>query len=313
MVILSGVLYGSLGVFGTLLIHDGFSVSAMLFWRFFAAALTLPLLGPSAFRTLCAVKFTGKGESSALRVSLLVLLNAFLYSSSSALFFVAAQSIGTGLGMVIFYSYPVFIFLWLLLVRQNISIWSWISLLLVLAGMALLNPSFDPRSAGQNEWGWGFFCAILSCVGYAAYILLSKNQVRRVDPLITTFVLCGISSLYFFILMLKDVGLKDGGLSVPAHFGHFGIIFLLGFVATALPIFLMLKGLEWISPDQAAIFSVFEPVITVLLGALFLKEKISFLQGVGVCVVLAGAVISSLAQRRKNELKKPANGPLEAS
>ena len=169
--------------------------------------------------------------------------------------------------------------------------------------MVFLNQGFESPQGSQNHWGWGFAYAILSCIGYAAYILISKNQVRKVDPLITTFVLCGISALYFFVLMLKDKGL-----SFPLNFSHVLIIFLLGFVATALPIFLMLKGLESINPDQAAILSVFEPVITVLLGALFLNEKISLLQGVGVFVVLTGAVISSFAQRNKNEVKLTVHG-----
>lgn len=282
LVVLSGVLYGCLGIFGTFLIQDGFSVSSMLFWRFFAAALTLPLLGVSAFGGEA-----GRFSRSDLKDAG---INALLYSLSSGLYFVASKRIGTGLGMVIFYSYPVFIYLWLwLFAKEAISRLSWASLFMVCTGLLFLSGDSSGVEGYENWLGIGL--AVASCLGYAGYILLSKHQARKLNPLVSTFILCLLSSAYFFLLMLKE-----GGRLWPSSLEHFLIILALGFLATGLPIFLMLKGLQSIHADQAAVLSVFEPLVTVVLGAWVLKERIGAIQYLGIGIVLTGAVTSSLGK-----------------
>lgn len=53
---------------------------------------------------------------------------------------------------------------------------------------------------------------------------------------------------------------------------------------------LFVKGLEYISPIEAAIVVTFTPILTMLLSALFLKEPITFKKALGVLLGLSGAV-----------------------
>lgn len=53
---------------------------------------------------------------------------------------------------------------------------------------------------------------------------------------------------------------------------------------------LFVKGLEYISPIEAAIVVTFTPILTMLLSALFLKEPITFKKALGVVLGLSGAV-----------------------
>ena len=53
---------------------------------------------------------------------------------------------------------------------------------------------------------------------------------------------------------------------------------------------LFVKGLEYISPIEAAIVVTFTPILTMLLSALFLKEPITFKKAIGVLLGLSGAV-----------------------
>lgn len=286
LIVVSGILYGSLGICGTWLLQDGFSVSAMLFWRFGAAALTLPFLGVKQLAEL-------RKGMSLLEVRD-AMINAVLYSASSGLYFLASAHIGTGLGMVIFYSYPVFIFLWIwLFMKQAISGLSWFSLFLVCGGLVCLNQDLEPGRAGTL----GIFLAVASCLAYAGYILLSKRQARKVNPVLTTFILCSVSAVYFLLMLLSE-----GPFLWPHTLRSWAVVLALGFLATALPIFLMLRGLQYVSADQAAILSVFEPVVTVILGAVFLSEKVTGLQSLGICVVLLGAIASSIGLRPKKNL-----------
>lgn len=53
---------------------------------------------------------------------------------------------------------------------------------------------------------------------------------------------------------------------------------------------LFVKGLEYISPIEAAIVVTFTPILTMLLSALFLKEPITLKKAIGVLLGLSGAV-----------------------
>jgi len=275
-VALSGTLYGSMGLFGTWLLQEGFSVSNMLFWRFSTASLTILLMGLRHLHTM---------NWQILRATL---LNSLLYSASSGLFFVASNTIGTGVGMVIFYIYPIFIFLFLwLFLKQPIARSSWFSLAVVILGFIFLNTNIRVESTGMNSLGFGF--AVLSSLAYAAYILLSKKRAQQIDAYLSTFVLCLVSSVYFLILSHAE-----GSFSWPASTKSWITVFALGLIATSVPILLMLKGLETIGAEKAAILSVLEPVFTVILGFIFLEENLSSMQFVGIVIILGGTVFNQL-------------------
>ena len=52
-------------------------------------------------------------------------------------------------------------------------------------------------------------------------------------------------------------------------------------------------------PSRAAILSAFEPVVTVTLGVLVLKESLSFIQFAGIILVLSAVVMINLAAARR--------------
>ena len=59
---------------------------------------------------------------------------------------------------------------------------------------------------------------------------------------------------------------------------------------------LFVKGLEYISPIEAAIVATFTPIITMVLSALFLKEPLSFTKIAGVLIGLSGAIYIVVSQ-----------------
>ncbi|MBP6217509.1 MAG: EamA family transporter [Oligoflexales bacterium] len=274
-IILSGILYGSLGVLGTWVRQAGFSVHNMLFWRFFTAGIIILFLGGRGWR----VPTLSRAEASSL------LVNSLFYSISCVFYFHAIASIGTGLGMVIFFSYPFFIFLWLwLFMKQKISLFTWLSLLAIVIGFFCISKNFL-----ISDWNpYGIVLALLSCILYAAYIVQSSKLTQRLNPYFSTFALCLGSSLYFFV---HNVIMQD--FQIPSSLNNWLVLLSLGFFATTLPVLLMLQGLRYIGADKAAVLSVFEPIVTVILGFVFLNETLTLLQFIGIILVLTGAVCSA--------------------
>ncbi|MDE6515711.1 MAG: DMT family transporter [Bacteroidales bacterium] len=71
---------------------------------------------------------------------------------------------------------------------------------------------------------------------------------------------------------------------------------------------LFVKGLEYISPIEAAIVVTFTPILTMLLSALFLKEPITFKKALGVLLGLSGAVYMIVSSARPTDAATAAEG-----
>lgn len=68
-------------------------------------------------------------------------------------------------------------------------------------------------------------------------------------------------------------------------------IFVAAIFGVAINMLLFFKGLEFTTPIHASVIVTLTPVLVLLMSALFLKEKITFLKILGVAFGLAGAVV----------------------
>lgn len=271
--VMSGILYGFVGYFGIRIIHNGFSISNMLFWRFAIASL---LITGMLIFARTKVRLNDPNLWKAL------ISGIIFYSTGSALYFVACRYIGTGLSMVIFFIYPVFVtFIAWLFDRHKISNLHYISIACIVIGMmCLLKPGEI-----QIELH-GILTAILSAVFYAAYIVISKKQSTQLPPLLSTLMICYSGTLMFFI-----ISAFEGKVLMPANFEIWQHVLGISLVSTVLPILFLLKSMKYISAAKASILSGLEPIVVLIIGVSVLGEEISSLQLVGATIVLFGAFL----------------------
>jgi len=172
---LSGMLYGFLAYFGMMIITEGnSSVFNMLFWRFFLTTLAfLVFLIPA--RNVLFDK----------RQILYAFGGAFFYGACAALYFLASEYIGTGLAMVIFFTYPTIVALlnWLFH-RYKITLFYYISFILTGIGIFLLSD----RSQMTFDF-YGIFLAFLSGISYSFYMLITKKQAQNMNPILSSFII----------------------------------------------------------------------------------------------------------------------------
>lgn len=273
----SGLFFGLIGYFGISVIHSNISVYSMLFWRFTVSGLFIALLLLPQLQTINKTK---QHPKELLKV---VLYGVFFYGICSILYFLAAQYIGSGLAMVIFFTYPALVMLInKLYYKTSFSLVYGFSLLIIFIGMFLLIHgqyySFKPV---------GILFSALSALFYASYIFASKKS--PVSPLLSTMMLSLGCMITCFI-----AAEFDHSFFIPATLQDWFNIFGIGIICTALPILLLLKGLKHISATQASILSVLEPVFVVLFGIILLGEQVTFTQSLGVSVILAGSLLSLL-------------------
>jgi len=273
---LSATLYGCLGFFGTQLIRLDFTISAMLFWRFFIAALWML---PFVFKKTKNTTAKNYNNYQLLRI---FIFGGIFYGANSALYFVASRYIGTGLAMVIFFTYPLFVVLLAWAVDKHpISKPMILALISIGVGLMLLK---ENHTVLLNKAG--IFFAIAAALFYAGYIFGSKYNARNIPSRYLTILVCAGCSLVFLIITIAK-----HEFIFPTSFKAWFYIIAVGIFATALPIQLLLEGLKHIQASKVAILSVLEPVVTLIVGITALHETASLLQLVGCIIILLSTVV----------------------
>lgn len=296
-VAISGILYGFLGYIGTLILQDEMDIYSMLFWRFFLAGVWL-----SYFSLRFRVKNKDNAEFSPFNSDQLLTkpkhllwimfgLGAIGYSGSSGFYFLACESIGTGVSMVVFYSYPILIALIsVIFLNYCFSLKTLIALIAMTGGLILLQPHTTTLSKFNL---YGILYAILAAISYAIYVLGSKQFAKQhVNANALSSMVCYGSAFVFFCITVYT-----GHFTFPLTAKSWAYMLIFAIVITAIPVQLMLQGLKLISSMRASIISVLDPIVTLIVGVGFLHETVTPLQWLGVTIILLSAL---LIQFQKN-------------
>jgi drug/metabolite transporter (DMT)-like permease len=275
--ILSGFLYGFVGYFGLSAMNGNLSAGSMLFWRFLISSIVILIILIPRLTTI-------KGSSQAMITAFIG--GAIYYGASTLLYFCSSQYIGSGLAMVIFFTYPVIIMLLnYFLYGQLIPRIYYLAAFIILIGMMLL--------IDMNEVAFdltGICLGLASSFFYACYILSSKRN--KISPEVSSLLVClGCMVTSFFVAFFGNT------LTVPTSGAVWINLLGIGIVATAIPVLLMLHSLKYISSERASILSVLEPVFVVIFGVLLLGEELEPWHALGIVCVLAGALITLFSHK----------------
>ena len=281
LIALSGVLYGFLGYLGTSVLRENISISNMLFWRFFIAGSWILLF--------VLIKYIKLGEVKVINMRTILMmfsLGAIGYAGSSGFYFIASEYTGTGLAMVMFFSYPIIVAVmsWGMH-KQRLSMQTMMMLLVMMLGFFLLKDS-----AEQQIDLLGIVFGVIASFCYAIYVVGSKRvtSISMDSNVLTTIVCFGCATVFLLL------ALASHSFVLPASLKGWGYLLAFGILATAVPIQLMLEGLKYVSSMRASIISVIEPLITVFVGILLLDESISKIQVIGAMIILSSALFVQL-------------------
>lgn len=274
---LSGLFFGLIGYFGLNVMRAGISVDTMLFWRFFVSSFFIFILLIPGLKNIKA------DPKEMLKLSF---YGAIFYGSCSILYFLATEHIGSGVAMVIFFTYPAIVMLInSIFYRLKVTKIYYIALLVIFVGMICL------VNGGPLSFNFiGIALAFLAALLYALYLIISKNS--PLPPLLATFLIT-----FGAMLICLVSALASGNFLIPTTFAIWFNILGIGIICTALPIVFLLKGLKHISSLQAAILSVLEPVFVLIFGITLLGEQINLIQALGVTILLIGALLTLLRSR----------------
>lgn len=109
---------------------------------------------------------------------------------------------------------------------------------------------------------------------------------HSVHPVCAAFLRFAIATLFLLLLTVR----VEGRIPVPGKKLILPVV-LLGLTGVFAYNILFLTGLKYIHAGRAALIVATNPVLISLLSALFFKERLNWIKGVGICLSVAGAMI----------------------
>ncbi|WP_265921554.1 DMT family transporter [Cupriavidus nantongensis] len=180
---------------------------------------------------------------------------------------------------------------WLLL-RERLSRRTVVSVLLAVAGIAVLNIARgDSHGAGAGGQAWlGNLMIMGAVVCESVYVILS----RRLTQTLAAIEICAYTHLIGGLLMLP-LGLVPllnfDAAAVPAQTWLMVLWYALS--ASVFSFWLWMKGIRHVPAQLAGVFTSVLPVAAATYGIVFLGEQPGWPHGVALACVLAGIVLAS--------------------
>ncbi len=159
-----------------------------------------------------------------------------------------------------------------------------VAIVLALAGAVVVMAP----GGGGGATPRGVLMLVVAAVTWAVYTVFNRRIARRQGLWFVSFT----TTLFAFLMLLPASG---GVLQLPwGHFGaglYLGVAYI-GFVSTALAMYLWNYGFTQMPAANASLFLFVQPVVGTLLGVLLLGERISMWLWPGALLIVAGVWIA---------------------
>ena len=278
--VLAAFIYGFTPILGKMTYLEGSNFMSLAFYRNF---LSVPFLFLMLKYKKINIKIN-KIESKKLAI-----LSSLGSTITALTLYWAYDYISVGMTTTIHYIYPVLVTAACIFIfKEKVGKEQIIALFLSTLGvMMFFEGSFSII---------GVSLALISGIAFAAHILyIDKSGLNSMYPFKITFYCAVFSSIYLFIIgmiwgNLKFIMTAKGWLFTAL------VAFLVSFLAnTLIPIVVKYAG-----PTVTSIVGMFEPITSVVLGILILKEPVTLKNVLSCVFILAGVLIVTIVKTKKN-------------
>ncbi len=278
-IITAAVCWGTLGIFSTYLNQIGFSGWQITILRIVTAAFLILIMLPKLWSHL--IKLRRKQWFGLALQSLIGVLGM------SVCYFFAVIYVGAGSAVALLYTAPVFSLLFsALLLNESITRQSALLALVAVFGVGLT------MLGEQAQVNWGILLGLLAGMSYSLYGVLGKRAMHDAHPAPLVFFTSIIISAGVLLLLPETYQTYGQLLSLPLH--TWGYALGLSLIGTVVPFALYMKALEKLPATRASVFTIFEPLTAIALAILLLHQSLSWIQYLGVVLILMAALFNAL-------------------
>ena len=276
-VLLAGVGFGFLGIFGRLAFQSGLSVGELLTFRFTLAALLLAA-GLAVYKPALL-------KLPLRQILISAALGVFGYAVFSTLYFKSIEGISVPLAALLLFTFPIFVNLGShFILKERMSRLQLISLVIACLGLGIL--LWGPVIVNSFA---SVVYALLAAITYSVYVLVSGKLQKNVHPLSSSLYVIISAALALFFFHQPQFS-KAIELSRQQIF----IIAGIALISTIGPLTLFLAGLQRLASGKASIVVMIEPVVAAGAASLLLNENLTEIQILGSLLVLVSLTLNAI-------------------
>jgi drug/metabolite transporter (DMT)-like permease len=290
---LAAVMFASNGVASKLLLNGHISAWRLAQVRSLSTFVILAAL--IAWRAPKTMRITKR------EIPRLAALGAFGIAAVNGTYFLAISRMHVSIALLIEFTAPVWIVLYLRYVRKkHVPNEMWLALFLALLGLAFVAQVWD----GLTLDGIGVIAALTSAFAVAFFFLAGEGFTNTRDNQSTTMWGFGFAALsWSLILPLWNFPFDVFTVSIPlegALQGHnapgWALILYVVFIGTVFPYLCVMNGLRNLSASTTSAFGMLEPIFAGIIAWFWFGESWTPIQLLGGVIVIAGIYMADRAR-----------------
>jgi drug/metabolite transporter (DMT)-like permease len=198
------------------------------------------------------------------------------------------------LATILFFLHPIYTyFITAFILKKKIAIRKWFALLVSLIGIAFV---VDITNLSMADSGKGMIFAVIAGLCYSIFTVNNEVNKDQTSGYTTTLYTITFSGLTMGVLASTQLNNW-----LAFNFNQLKVITGISLIGTILGILCFVVGIKLVGATTASVVSVFEPLSGVFLAYIFLDETISFVQSIGIMIVLVAVYL--VTTKRKLAIK----------
>ena len=219
-----------------------------------------------------------------------------------ALYFVAIERMYVGIALLIEFTAPIWILLFLrFALKKHVPAGLWYAIALAFTGLLMITQIWDGLTVDQV----GLIAAFLDALALAGYFLIGDLLGKtKSSGAIATWGFGVASVLLFFALPIWNfpVDALSNEMNLLGRFEDYSLpgwmlVLWIVVMGTIAPYLFVISGLKLMSASTASIFGMIEPVLAGIFAWWWLNESLTTIQLLGCLVVLIGISIADRARQ----------------
>lgn len=270
LTVLSAIIYGFTPVLCSITYTYGNNPITLTFFRGF---VILPILICLMLKDKVSFKVN---LIELLKISFVAIFGSVI---TTLLLYSSYQYLDVGTSTTLHFMYPLFVTLICHFIYKDVLTKRHIlALVLALIGIATFINFNDLNKIK------GIIFALTSGITFSIYLVgIEKLRLSKMNDYKLSFYLALVMTISLFIF-----GSTTKQLVFHQPIQSYALIICVAILAQLIAVICLKKGIAYLGSSLASMFSMFEPVSSVIFGFLFLNEPITALKVIGCCFILGG-------------------------
>lgn len=280
-VIVAMAIWGSIGLFVKNIAFTSAQIALVRGFVGFVFILLFSLMTGRkvSYKNIKANALTLIFSGIALGLNWILLFQAYKYTSISN-------------ATICYYFAPVIIMMLSpIILKEALNVIKIVCIITALIGLACI--AGVSKGVGTHDL-IGIFFGLCAAVLYATVVFLNK-KLKNITGIESSMLQLGISAFALFPYVLISEGVNFENTTTSSIV----LIFLVGVVHTGVVYMIYFSALQKLSAQSAATLSYIDPVVAILISALFLKESMSAIQIIGGILILGATFFHILYEQGK--------------